>query len=147
MAVSNQTPDDPSVAPPQAAHGDHLSAWRRIAAGLAGGFAGAAVLSVIALVITAARRTPAGDRPLDIGAIITGYFVGGLLGGIIVGVLWPLVTTRTRARLVAILAAVPLAKVLSDVVNASGWFVVAGVAVIFGLIGSRYLWDAKTGAL
>ena len=156
MSMSNPNVDDPSVLPPpgQATDGVHLPMWRRIAAGLAGGLCYAIVLSGIALVITSARGAPTGERSLDVGAVIAGYFIGGLLGGSIAGLLWPLVTTRTRASLVAILAGVPLAKVLSDVANESpasrgttNWLVVAGLAIIMGMIGGRYLWDYKRGAL
>jgi hypothetical protein len=152
--MSQQNSDEPSVVPPDAADRDDLPTWRRILAGLVGGFCYAVVLSVIALVVTSARGAPVGERPLELGAIVAGYFIGGLLGGSIVAVLWPLVTTRNRASLVTILAGAPLAKVLSDVANESrgsgsptDWFVVAGVAIIMGLIGGRYLWDYKRGAL
>jgi MFS family permease len=145
--------DEQSAPPAENLSEGSPSLAHRIGAGLVGGVCYAAALSVIAVVVSSARRPQGGDS-LDLGAVIGGYFLGGVLGGLIAGAVWPLVTSRTRATLLAIVAALPMSKVLTAVVDKSptadgqsNWFIVVLVAVLMGLILGKHLWDYKRGLI
>jgi hypothetical protein len=122
--------------------------WSNVWWGTSGGLIGAALYSIIVLVVYAIQGPDALARDhVTLGSVLALYWAGGIIVGAIVGVLRPLTKVRLGAIAVGFIAALPVmagASFLVDgvrgLLDPGSRFVSVFCSLVLGGYGGNMLW-------
>jgi hypothetical protein len=118
-----------------------------IKSGFLKGAAVGVVLGIIAVAMSLAEDIP---NSVPMAVFFAMYPVSGGAAGVIAGALSGFATSRRRAQLVGIIAAIPVALVFVTAVSGppsrwagSSWFAAIMMSILVGWVGGSKVWDTR----